>query len=363
MFEYLTLNNDAFGLDISDRSIKAVELKKKRGNLELSFFRKTRLPSGVMVSGEIKDEKVLIEAIKSCLWTCGKKLRSRKVVVALPEERAFLQIIQMPRMSAEELKRAVVFEAEDYIPMSRDEIYLDFKVIEPIAADHLDVMIAALPKKVADPYFRVVREAGLELVVSEIEPHAIARAVIGKNYTSGQVLIVDLGETRTRFIIFADNAIRFFSSSPICGRVFDQAIADGLEIGIEEAEKLKIDYGTEGKIGIDPDGDEKRINLRKIMEPILSRLVVQIGNFIDYYSSHATDRHLSSSDGPIDKIILCGGNARTDGIRERLEERLDCTVEVVNPINNIKMRGASMPPGYTTALGLAIRGTNRKFYD
>ena len=364
MFDFLSFNNNAFGLDISDLSIKAVELKKKRGGVEISAFGRKEMEAGIVVGGEIQDEEALVNILKECLGECGKRLSTKRVIASLPEERAFLQVIQIPKMNSEDLKRAVAFEAEDYIPMSRDEIYLDFEVVDLIvdSLDHLDVMIAALPKKVVDPYHRVLEKAGMDLVAFEIEPHSIARAVVKDNRFSGRMLIVDLGESRTRFIIFAGHAIRFFSSSSICGGVLDQVIADKLGISTEKAEKMKVRYGVSENAFLNDDESEP-VNLKEILEPSLKDLVRQIDNFIDYYSSHASHEHLPPSENIIDKVVLCGGGARLDGIKELIEDDLNYDTEIANPVGDIRMKGVVIPPGYTSALGLALRGVNVEFYD
>jgi type IV pilus assembly protein PilM len=103
----------------------------------------------------------------------------------LPEEKAFLQVIQLPKLEEKDLKAAVQFEAENYIPLPVEEVYLDYQVVPPVYnhLDHLDVLIAALPKRIIDPYLDSLKGAGLVPKVLEIESQAIVRALI-KNEVS-----------------------------------------------------------------------------------------------------------------------------------------------------------------------------------
>lgn len=179
MLDALNLKPEAFGLDISDLSLKIVKLKKKGKFFSLSSFGETEIKPGIISGGEIKDGKALSKMISLALKNVsGEKLKTKYVVASLPEEKSFLQVIQLPRMKEEELKKAVYFEAENYVPLPIDRVYLDSQIVPPLTnhLDHLDVLIAALPKKTVDPYLSSLKEAGLQPIFFEIESQAIARA-------------------------------------------------------------------------------------------------------------------------------------------------------------------------------------------
>src|SRR4030043_2435035 len=109
--EFLNLKPEAFGLDISDLSLKIIKLKRKGKFLTLSSFLEEDIGQGIIKEGEIKDEDGLVKIIKESLPKIkGEKLKTKHVVVSLPEEKAFLQVIQLPRMPEEDLKSAVIYE-------------------------------------------------------------------------------------------------------------------------------------------------------------------------------------------------------------------------------------------------------------
>jgi len=132
MLEFLTLKPEAFGLDISDLSLKIVKLKKRGNFFTLSSYGKEEIEPGIIKRGEIKDEKKLAEIIRESIKKVkGEKLKTNYVVASLPEEKAFLQVIQMPRLPEEDLKSAVIYEAENYIPTPLEEVYLDYQIVPP----------------------------------------------------------------------------------------------------------------------------------------------------------------------------------------------------------------------------------------
>lgn len=186
MFKILSLEEEVFGLDMNDLSLKIVKLKKKRRGFVLTSFNEEKIAPSMIEDGVIKDEAALAKIIKSAYDTVkGKKLKTKYVVASLPEEKSFLQVIQMPKMNGEELKLAVPLEAENYIPMPIEEVYLDFQVICPIKNhfDNTEVLIVAMPKKIVDSYVSCFKKAGLTPIILEAESEAIARALVKEKQT------------------------------------------------------------------------------------------------------------------------------------------------------------------------------------
>ena len=251
MIDMLTLKPEAFGIDISDLSLKIVKLKRKKNFFDLVSFGEMEIPANIISGGEIKDEKALAKIIKEALNNVnGEKLKTKYVIASLPEEKSFLQVIQLPKIKEEEVKKAIPFEAENYVPLPVDQVYLDFQMIPPWHEnqEHLDVLIAALPKKTVDPYLSSLKEAGLKPLAFEIESQAIIRSLVKNNVSSLPVLVIDFGATRTGFIIFSGNSLRFTTSIPVSSRGFTEAISKNLEVDFISAEKLKRKYGLGEKV-------------------------------------------------------------------------------------------------------------------
>lgn len=377
MFESLTLKPEAFGLDISDLSLKIIKLKKKGKFFDLTCFAEEKIKPGIIKEGEIKKEEDLVKVIKNALTKVkGEKLKTKYVVASLPEEKAFLQVIQMPRLPEKDLKSAVIYESENYIPLPIEQVYLDSQIIPPVYnhLDHTDVLIAALPKKTVDPYLTCLKKAGLKLAALEIESLAITRALIKDEVTNRPVLLIDFGATRTGFIIFSGHSVRFTFSIPVSSYGFTETIAKNFNVDITEAEKLKIKYGLEEKVQLKMNNNfERKFKKGRVFEaliPPLIDLTQQIKKYLHYYQTHSSHEHLPLNDKSITKILICGGGAKMKGLAFFLSDQLKIPVEIGNPWINI-LPSKIQPKeqaliyekeeslGYTTALGLALRGVKR----
>ena len=376
MLELLTLKPEAFGLDISDLSLKIIKLKKRGKFLTLASFLEEKIEPGIIKGGEIRDEKRLAEIIKEAIKKVREeKLKTNYVVASLPEEKAYLEVIQMPKVPEEDLKSAVIYEAENYIPLPIEDVYLDSQIVPPALnhLDHLDILIAALPKKTVDPYLSALKLAGLQPLVFEIESQAIARSLIKNEMATSPHLLIDLGATRTGFIIFSGKSLRFTSSIPVSSGNFTEIISKNLGVSFTEAEKLKIKYGLEEKTKLKFENGKASLkkDRGKIFEaliPALVDLIQQIRRYLDYYQTHASHEHLPPNGKGVSKIFLCGGGANLKGLPDLLSLELKLPVELGNPWINILPEGKREAGElsfeeslkYTTALGLALRGIKEK---
>ncbi|MBI1866252.1 MAG: type IV pilus assembly protein PilM, partial [Candidatus Staskawiczbacteria bacterium] len=312
---------------------------------------------GVVKEGVIQDKESLANIIKmACNTVKGKKLGTKYVIVSLPEEKSFSQLIQMPKMTEEELRLALPFEAENYIPLAIDKSYLDFQIIDAHKKDskHLGLLVNVMPKSIIDSYVLSFKNAGLIPCVLEVESQAIARALLKNEKTASSVILIDLGYDSTGFIIFSDGSIRFTCSIPISSQQLTNAISDSLGINLHDAEILKVKHGL----------DKKHHSIDKIIEPILLDLASQIKKYIDFYHGHSNHEYFPY-DGKIEKIILSGGGANLKNISDFLSEELKIKVELGNPFSNIiQPKKKFFPPenilSFTAALGLALRGASEQ---
>ncbi len=362
--EFLTLKYQGFGLDISDLSLKFVKLKERRGKYKIEAFGEENLPKGIIKRGEVKEIDNLAQAIKKFV-SRAKKLKTKYVVASLPEEKSFVQVISLPKMSEEEAKKAVFFEAENYIPFPLDKVYLDSQVIPSSTRNQkskIEVLLVALPKSTVDPYFLALKKAGLTPIALEVESQAMARALIRNETSLFPYLLMDIGATRTTFVIFGGKSIRFTTSIPISSTLFTKVIAKTLKVDFEKAERLKIKYGLKGKT---KQGKE----IFDALIPILTDLKEQINRYIEFYHSHVSHEYLPPDGSSVKKIILCGRGSNLLGLKEFLSQELKLPVELGNPLINLALTIRESPIskkdllGYTVAIGLAKRAIENHEYD
>src|SRR3989344_2913864 len=316
MFDSFIIKPTAFGLDISDSSLKIIQLKKRGKSFALASFGETKMEPGIIEQGDIKNEKALSENIRKAVKeACGERIRTKRAIISLPVEK----------------------------------VYLDSQIISCDAkTGKLNVLIVAIPKTIIDSYVRSLKGAALEPVAFEIESMSISRALIKDNMDSQALVTVDLGENRTSFSIFFEQSLKFTATSQLSAKNFSELIAQSLKISFKEAEALKIKNGIgRSKLG------------KKITEALSSTLETLVDLSEKYLNYCQTQYNQKAA-----KILLCGGGANLKGLADFLSQRLKISVELGNPWTNImssrskkaKMLTPEESLRYTTALGLALRG-------
>lgn len=358
MFDFFNTKIHGFGIDLSDLSIKIIDLKKRGRYFELASFGRQEIPAGLIENGEIKKESELIEIIKAAIQNVrGEKIKTDYCVVSLPETESFVRLVHLPLMEKTEIAEAIKWEIEANIPLALTEVYYDWHVIESAAehADHLDIIIGVLPKKTVDPYLTVLKKAGLKPFIFEIESLAIARALVPAGNCPAPLAIIDFGAKKTGLAIFSGQTVYFTASLPVSNASLIETLSKNLQIDLAKARQIKIEQGLDYK---NPDNPVMRA-----LAPALSETADKIKEYLDYYQEHLPAAPEAKAN-VVSEIILCGGGSNLAGLPEFLAEKLKLTVSLGNPWVNVfpgppkNITGLALAeaPSYATAIGLAIRG-------
>lgn len=313
------------GLDISDSSLKLVQLDKRRNAFRIQAIGKTDFAGKLLEKGEIISRENIIKAIKNIVEKPQYgKVTSEEAVVCLPESKTFIKLIEIEK-TPNAIENIIEAEIEKHIPMSISDIYYDWQIIGS-SKHHQMILAGVAPKKIIDQYTKILEEAGLSAVAFEIESIAICRSLLleerpkfkgeNKNY-----IILDIGATRTGLTVYSKNTILFTISIPISGNEITNKIAESLKIDQVQAEKAKVICGL--------DEDKAQGVVKDILSDVIDGLISKINEAVDFYNSHFPNR------GPVSQIMLCGGGANIKKLNRIINEKLDINTVVGDPLVNL----------------------------
>ncbi|MDD4272070.1 MAG: type IV pilus assembly protein PilM [Patescibacteria group bacterium] len=323
------------GLDISDLSIKLVQLNKRRDKIKIQALSKLNLLPGVIVNGEIKNKPELIKAIKKIIANpLYGKISSEEVVACLPESKTFIKLIEIQK-SPNPLADIIGSEIEKNVPMELNEIYYDWQIIKELADKYL-VLIGAAPKNIVNQYTEMFDEARLSPIALEIEPIAIARCLLKEEMSNSKAImsgdktktnagfnygIIDIGANHTCMIFYSGDSILFTVSMPISGEEITVKISQALNLTKEQAEKAKIICGL----------DENKANgvIKDILGDTLKNLVEKIREAISFYENYF------QQNGPLNQILLCGGGANIPNLEKIISQELSLEVKLGDALANL----------------------------
>ena len=203
---------------------------------------------------------------------------------------------------------------------------------------------------------KCVEEAGIEVNGLIYQPLAAAAAALERHEKELGVALVDIGGGTTDVSVFFDSAIRHSAVIGLGGNNITNDIAMMTQISIEEAEIVKIKYGSAKASMASTDLEVELPHkpgevARKISEHEVSRYVEarmkEIFNMVE--------REISRADvnGPVSfGIVLTGGGALLKNISGLAEEVLGGPVKIGIPRGLSGIMDIAASPIYATAIGL-----------
>lgn len=336
------------GVDIGSGHIKVVCLEERGNLIRLLGYNIAPTPPKTFLGNSLKNKEEIATTINKLLLNSKiRPITLRKVFTSIPEQLAFIKVIQIPQMSEKETNEAVRWEIDQSLPMSVDDVYWDYTKINEISLKDgkpkQEIILTAAPKKLVADYMDIFNMANLEVEAIEVEPIPITRALVKNEGASSSLLIVDIGATSTSIIIFDKGSVRFAGSALYGGDMLTQSIAEKLNINPKQA--LKIKESSLRK-------DQEMIKVEHTIEPVLEKIASEIERSIKFYQDRSKSK--------LEKVLLCGGSVNLTYLQDYLSKKIKITTEIGNPWANVttyplKAVPKTEIPIYTTAIGLALR--------
>lgn len=334
-----------FGLDIGSSAVRLVQLKKWSGiQPPLVTYGDAPLPEGLAASDSPVDQDKIAQIIAQLVQ--DTKVNTKQVVTGLASSQAFATVISTPKLSPQELSKAMKLQAEQYIPMAVDQAKVDWQIIGPGKTDQeMQVLLVAAPNTVVNKYLNIIQKAGLELLALELNAVASARSLMPNLDIA--VLIVDIGSSSTDITIVHQQAPKLIRSVNVGGLTLQRAVEQALGLDTDQASQFLHNFGlTKTKL----EGQ-----VLKAVKPALDSLTDEIDRSVKFFAGQNEGIKL-------EKVVLTGGTARLPELQAYLANATQLPVELGNPWAGVsypaslqdKLMGIALD--YTVALGLAERG-------
>lgn len=371
------LSIPAVGIDISDQSVKFVELNLTKDGVILSKYGKKDIDKGVVEKGMVIHKEKLASVLKEI----RKETSFSYTHVSLPEEHGYLFQSEVESNIDEEQVRSVLeFNLKEEVPLSPQKAVFDYVVVprqkiitfkspfeEKKNEDTEDVKkvittpnkidtvsVSAYPKSVIEEYVTSFEAAGFRILSLEIEARAIARSVIEKG-DNETYMIIDIGRSQVGLSIVNRGVVLFTSTLDVGGDDLTNAIMKSFLVSYDEAEIMK------NKTGFINSKENK-----KLFGTLFSAMSVLKDEIMKHYTFWEGEDKRKEVIDPISRILLCGGNANLVGLSEYLSVNLGVPVERANVwVNNFSFNDF-IPEiderhslEYATAIGLALRSTQK----
>ncbi len=323
-----------FGLNMGFSSVKMVKLRLTNTAVELLGF------AIEQNSGDME------ETLKKLIAAHAMKSAN----ISLSGQQAIIRYVDFPKMNSAELKQALKFEAQKHLPFPVQDVSLDGCILRNDLPDNkMRVLLAAVKRDLLDQRLKVLRQAGIDPAIVEIDSISLVNAF---NFNYGQeetvkaktVALLNVGSATSNLNILEAGMPALSRDISIGGNHLTQKIADSLNIDFKAAEKTKLDPGQ---------SQDKKASAAA--EAVIGKLAQEVRASCDYYESRS-----SSS---VERVFVSGGASLFAGMDEALKGFLGLPVEAWDPLCNVSVAAgiqknevAPVAGQLAVAVGLALRG-------
>lgn len=365
------------GIDVGSTAVRVAEVAA--GDVPV-VVRAAQVPlaHGAVEAGEVRQLEAVAEALREVVSKSGVK--TKQVYLGVGNQRVIVREVVLPWLPEKELRDTLAVQVQEFIPMATDEAVLDF---DPLG--ELDrggrrmqrILLVAAHKGMINALVDAALAAKLDPIGIDLTPFAVIRAVgTGEEGldldASGDEAIVDIGAQITSICVHDRGITRFVRMLPSGGRDITLALASGLGIDENLAERLKRGEVSEPTARLPsqpsptpaPPADATADDVPSgvpaapavteapqfpapagvptphpprppappngsLSDPAEVRTfaLARAGSFVDELRSSLEFYSAQIPGARIGRVLVVGGGSRLDGLLELLQERLPVPVD------------------------------------
>lgn len=323
------------GIDLDAFEVRAAEISGTAEKPSLLGLGRAALPEGVVKDGKVNQPEVLQEIV-SKLWQ-NSKFKSRNVILGVSNPDVIIRFALIPKAPADKLDNLIRFQAQDFLPISINDVELDYIVLNEVQIEKqnmLRILLVAGRRSMLQNFTQAVSGADLRLQDIDVSILALSRlipcgdkpiAVV--NYTKEQISLIVLNKGLPAFA-------RILSVFP-SGQAFENLYENQDDSEIAAAAEY---VSAEDNRGILNDG-----------------IIGEIRSSISYYQSQNPGQVVEKC------IISLTVNGRSN-IQSKLKEKLGLNVEMIDPLrglNSYHLSGNNSfgnASDFSVSISLALRG-------
>lgn len=336
---------DFFALDIGATALRVVQLRKSGQGWSLVRYGLAPIDVKIAVSDSSEDQRRLGDAIMTLVTQAG--VNTRNVVVGIPSNKMFATVVDLPRLTPQELANTIKYQADQYIPMSLDEAKVDWAVLgaSPRDAQKDEVLLAGVTNKFSEQRVDLLEGLGFDVIAIEPDVIALVRSLIPTG-SKDPMIIIDLGDYATDLVAVLDGSPRLIRSIPVGGKSFVKAAMQNLNIDENQANQFI------SKFGFYPDKLEGQVY--RALESTAEQLYSEVEKSIKFFQTRYPQ-------APLKNAVLSGAAAVLPGFGDFITQKTDLPVVIGNAWQNVTypsgMANDLMKISHTfgVAVGLAER--------
>jgi type IV pilus assembly protein PilM len=347
MKSFFKRSKATLGLDVGSGFVKGVLIDHSGPEPVVSRIGYMPLVADAIVEGEIMDPSQVVDTIRALVESMG--VSSKSVVTAVGGRDVIVKKIPMDRMSEDDARDVIRWEAEQYVPFDMEGVQLDFQILDPQAEGlQMNVLLVAAKRDLVDQKVMLLKDSGIQASVVDVDAFALYNA-FEYNYpdlsSRSTIGLVNVGHELSTIILVHDGVPMVTRDLPLGTRHLREDLRRRHGLSADEADAVL--NGTSAR------ADE----FTEVFRDRSEELAMGLERALAFLS---VDDHGGRGLG---SVYLSGGGVRIPRLGEAIASRLQVRVEIANPLQRLQVHPdavASFPADELSSMlmlpiGLALR--------
>lgn len=312
----------SIGIDLGSSSVKVLALGPKRGSAARPVVAQNIVP---LEPGQETDPSAVLKAALAAIPVSAKS-----ATLAVSGQWVIMRIVELPTMKPDEMKQALPFEAQRYLPFNIKDVVIDGVTLGPADGGKSWVLIVACKKELIERRLDWAKRAGVELAAIDVDALALVNAWLETTpeVGTGTRAVIDIGHQLTNLAIFKGRIPYLVRDIPWGAEKFLRGVAEQLST---EPEALRERLSA-------PEPPPELLAAAKVSS---EALVTELQLSFDYFENRF-------GQSP-EEILVTGGASRLGALLAGLKSHLTQGVTPWAPVKGLSGE-------FAVAYGLALRG-------
>ncbi|MDQ3093600.1 MAG: type IV pilus assembly protein PilM [bacterium] len=336
--------SDFFGLDIGTSAVRVVQL---RGGRQKSLMHYGSKPIDVKVSQSDApaDQQKVAQIVREVIIEAG--ISTTNVAVGIPSSKVFSAVVDMDRLSHDELAKTIRYQADALIPTPLAESKIDWALLgdSPKEPSKVEVLLSSVSNDFIEKRLDMLESIGLNVIAFEPDSLAVTRALLAEDHVA-PTLLVDMGDISSDLIMVLNGVPRLMRTIPVGNESIVKAATQNLSIDEKQATQFVYKFGL--------SRDKLEGQIYNAIIGSVDVLVSEIEKSIKFFQARYNNTK-------IDRIIVTGGASTLPELPLYIANKFAVTVEIGNAWRNVlfgqerQNELMTMSHQFSVAAGLAER--------
>ncbi len=301
--------------DFGKTKIVFLEIQKTPQAITLTKFQK--IPRSTQPE---KDAELLKQAFEAGAYT------TNRVRISVKGQGVIIRFIQFPTMKIAELRSAVAFEVDQYIPFKSHEVVWDLHILEEnvslaVGGTGMNVLLVAVKRDELYTMIQTFQNAGLEIEMIDVDALASINALefFYPEQFNSSTGILDIGTEISTLSIIHHGRPRFIRDISYGGLDILKRLKRKLGLSHEHAmEQIEVDRQPT---------PEATVVLKESLGDLISDLKVSLNYYFDQVPSAE----------PVKTLFIGGGGGYHPIVIETLGSQLGFSVETMQILGKFQL--------------------------